>query len=107
MSNMSNLMSQNKRPDLFAEVCDNMDAMSPDVKLFFARVGGEILEYAQEHQLPPRQVVAGVAPVLGGLALIDVHWNSADTGGVEDFLSFASNAMRFGVKLAIKDGPKP
>ena len=100
-------MSQNMRPDPFAEVYDNMHAMSPDVRLFFSRVGGEILEYAQECQVPPRQLVAGVAPVLGGLALIDVRWDTADTGGIEDFLSFASNAMRFGVKIAIKDGPKP
>ena len=60
------------------EVYDIIETMPEDIKVFFARVSDEILEFAENRQVMPRQIAAALGTVIGGLAMPEAQWDPGD-----------------------------
>jgi hypothetical protein len=89
------------------EVRTNLEAMSPDVRMFFARVSDEILNFSQEQQVPPREVAAALGSVIGMMAMAEVQWDVSNERGIKEFLDYTSMAMQIGASMAKLNAAKP
>jgi hypothetical protein len=100
-------MSQDTIHAAIQEVRENLEAMSPEAKIFFARVGDEICEFAHEQQVPPRQVAAALGSVIGMMAMVIAGWDVNDQQAIDDFLSYTGVAMQVGATMAKINAPRP
>ena len=68
----------------------------------------EILDFAQEHQLAPRELAAALGQIIGGIALTEAQNDPDDNETIDDFLEFARAALHVGAAHArIEAGWEP
>jgi hypothetical protein len=88
------------------EVREHLEGMSPETKVFFARVCDEIFTFAQDQQVPPRQVAAALGSVIGMMAMVEAQWDTDDEAAIDEFLSYTGMAMQVGASIAKINAPR-
>jgi hypothetical protein len=94
--------------DRVLEVRETIEGLSQSAKEFFASVSEEILDFAQDNQLAPRELAAALGQIIGGLALTEAQNDPEDNETIDDFLEFARAALHVGAAhTRIKAGWEP
>jgi hypothetical protein len=85
-----------------------VQSLPDDVRKTLLRISTEVCDLGDELQVPPRQMAAGVASLIGILALVDVNGDIHDNDGIDAFVAYAHAAMHVAVASArLAGGWKP
>jgi len=94
--------------DRVPEVREAIEGLSQSAKEFFSSVSEEILDFAEDNQLTPRELAAALGQIVGAVALTEAQNDPNDDATIDDFLEFAQASIHVGAAHArISQGWEP
>lgn len=105
---MADRKPKRERNDHLREAYDAVCSLSPEAKEFFVALANQVCDFAEQEQMPPRQVAAAMSGLIGLLVMTEVDGNVHADEPIEDFIDFATDAMQIAIASArIKEGWTP